>query len=40
MWIIEMYKKGSDPRRLAIEPKKPKKYRACVSFPPSASPST
>lgn len=39
MWLIKMYKKGKDPRWLAIEPKKPKKYRACVcsSLPPSSS---
>jgi hypothetical protein len=32
-WLIKMYKKGHDPRRLAIEPKPPKKYRACVHSP-------
>lgn len=30
MWQISMYKKGKDPRRLATNPKPPKKYRACV----------
>lgn len=40
MWLVSEFKKGRDPRRLAMEPKKPKKFRQCVPFPSHGTPYT